>query len=193
MRTDPRGRTSILTHDDAGNLSEATDARGGVQSWSHDAEGRLTAATDARGKTTTLAYDPSGLRTRLTTSGGATTYNDDGRPAGLTEPRGSLPGADPADFLTAYSYDAAGNQVAITDPLGATTRLSHDRAGRLVAREDVGGARPPTPTSRAAFSRGQRPRRRHHRLHPRRARRLLSPTDTKGRVSTYTAVVEVVP
>ena len=62
------------------------------------------------------------------------------------DPDGGGPAASP---LTSYAYDAAGNQVSVTDPLQQTTQYAYDALNRKISETDpapTGGAASPLTT-----------------------------------------------
>jgi RHS repeat-associated protein len=174
------GRTTSYTYDDANRvLTETTpDPDGGgplaapVTTYTYDDVGNRLTETDPRGNTTTFAYnDASQLisETGPDPDGGGplaapvTTYTHDANAnlASTVEPRGNAAGANPNDFRTTYTYDAAGRQLTETrpdpdgggpatspvttnvyDPVGSlqsvtdgnshTTSYTHDAAGRIL-------------------------------------------------------------
>lgn len=143
-----------------GNVDEAGVSTATVR----DGRGRIRSATDEMGRTTDLGYDDAGRQSSIrqhgatatkrieydaagnkiksvTPLGGTTTwtYDDDGRLASTTEPRGNAPGTDPAGFTTHYGYDAAGNLTSVTDPLGNKTTREFDGNNRVTTVTDARG------------------------------------------------------
>jgi RHS repeat-associated protein len=49
----------------------------------------------------------------------------------MVDARGNTAGANPADYTTSFSYDAAGNQIQVVDPLGLVTKQVFDRVGNV--------------------------------------------------------------
>ncbi len=128
----PDGSTS-QTYDPNGNITSAVSDAGSVSS-TFDALNRLATSTDLRGKTSSYGYDLAGNRTsfadplgRITTS----TFDLDGRMTATVDARGTVAGANPADYTTSYQYDAAGYPVQVTDPLGLVTKKVYDRVGNV--------------------------------------------------------------
>ncbi|MGW5852467.1 FG-GAP-like repeat-containing protein [Streptomyces sp. NPDC055254] len=117
---DPLGKTSTLTY-------SATT-------------GLLETSTTARGKTTRYAYDTLGNLTSLTTPTGAKTtytYHPSGQVKTVTDPRGNLAGATPAQYTTSFTYDAADRVKTVTDPRGGKTSYDYDVLGLLRKATDA--------------------------------------------------------
>ncbi|MEV0619175.1 polymorphic toxin-type HINT domain-containing protein [Nonomuraea sp. NPDC050404] len=141
-RVDELGQQSSFARDNAGQVTGVTDTLGRTTSMAYDDAGRQTGITDAAGKTTKTEYDEAGNRIKETNAvGGVTTwkYDDDGLLVAVTEPRGNVEGADPADFTTGYEYDRAGNLVKTIDPLGNATTVTYDAVNRPTSVTDPKG------------------------------------------------------
>lgn len=134
-RTDERGKTTTFDYDANSNQTTVTDPLSNTTTTGYDALNRATTVTDPRGKTTTTSFDANGNRISVTSPLGNVTsyaYDADNRLTSMVEPRGNIAGAIPADYQTSYTYDAAGHQLSVTDPLGGQTRNEYDEAGRMV-------------------------------------------------------------
>jgi len=107
--TDGAGRLTSYAYDKDGNLTSVTEAGVQVQTNSYSTAGRLNWTVDGRGSKTSYSYDGVG-RT-------LTRKEDDG---GL-------------NLVTAYAYDAKGQQVTVTDAAGVPTTITYDKAGRKTA------------------------------------------------------------
>jgi len=173
--TDPLGNASAFTYDANGRLisgatpagtpfAQSFDSRGNVltatfggatTTWTYDSASRVTSETDPVGNTTTFTYAgtsriPSaataadgsvirlevadGLVTRRTDADGNTTiysYDAAGNLISVTDPLGEL---------WRFGYDAAGRRISFTTPSGAVTRFTYDAAGRMTASTDPSGA-----------------------------------------------------
>ena len=86
--------------------------------YAYDAAGQLISSTDPMGVETRYEYDGFG---RMTTT--IANYVDGVYNSSYTD----------EDIITTYAYDAAGNMVSVTDPLGATTYYEYDAMGRQTA------------------------------------------------------------
>ncbi len=142
-QVDELGKSTTIGYDNGHNVTSMTDENNQSLGYSYDKSGRRTGGTDAVGQSAAaIEYDDAGNTTKQTSpTGGVTTYqyDDDGRVVAVTEPRGHLPGADPAKFTTRYTYDRAGNPETVTDPLGNVTRSTYDANNRVVAQTDANG------------------------------------------------------
>jgi RHS repeat-associated protein len=99
---DPVGAITQSTYSSASELLRQTDPLGKVTSFTYDVGSRLVRRTDALGRFSTYRYDLAG---RL-----------------LTKTDHDSAGAIVA--TTSYGYDAAGNQISVTSPLGNATTPS---------------------------------------------------------------------
>ncbi|MGH3109712.1 MAG: DUF6531 domain-containing protein, partial [Gaiellaceae bacterium] len=161
--SDALGRTTSYTYDDANRLltETAPDPDGGgplaapVTTFSYDDVGNKLTETDPRGHTTTFAYDDANRLVSMTApdpdgagplTAPVTThaYDPNGNLASTVEPRGNVSGANPDDFRTTLTYDAAGRMLTETrpDPDGAgpvlppkTTNV-YDPVGNLASVTD---------------------------------------------------------
>ncbi len=152
--TDPMGRTTRWSYDEAGNIATQTDPLGRVTRFSHDGAGRLTSTTHPDGATLETSYNAAGLVAAETDAEEQQTlYAWDGlhQLRSVTDPAGQVTrydwdGAgrltsarDALDRLTTYTYDERGRLVERVSPLGLTERFEYDRAGRLIAHTDARG------------------------------------------------------
>jgi len=89
----------------------------------YDAQGKELVSTDAEGNQTTSVYSADGLLLSTTAppSNSLTLSSTSNGPTAVT--------VDPADTTT-YGYDAAGNQVTVTDGYGASTVTQYTVDGR---------------------------------------------------------------
>ncbi|MGQ0744992.1 MAG: DUF6531 domain-containing protein, partial [Acidimicrobiales bacterium] len=146
--SDPLGRVSTYTYDDAGNQTAVVNPLGQRTSASYDRAGRRLSATSPRGNaagadpeqfTTHFSYDPANRLVNVVDPLGretTTNYDADGRPVATTDPGGTL---------TTYSFNDAGQPTSrITDAGGArplTSTVAYDPAGRAASSADPAGAR----------------------------------------------------
>jgi RHS repeat-associated protein len=138
--TDARGKVASYEYDAAGNTTKVTLDGLVVAENTYDSAGKLLTSKDARGNTTTNSYDANGNLASTTDPAGDTTtftYNDRGFLTKKVAPRGNVPGANPDDYATTYTYDATGHLLTETDPLGHTTTHAYDDAGNDVSVTDA--------------------------------------------------------
>ncbi|MGH6624940.1 MAG: DUF6531 domain-containing protein, partial [Burkholderiaceae bacterium] len=133
--TDFLGITTLFTWDATRRLPlSTTRAAGRPETQTSNAQWhptwRLPVLVTETGRSTAYTYDAGGnpLSEAVTDlASGQTrtwqwTYNLQGLPATLTDPRGGL---------WRYGYDATGNRVSVKNPLGQETRYDYDAAGRV--------------------------------------------------------------
>src|ERR671924_77609 len=130
--TNPLGKTTTRTYDDAGNLKTVTDALNhvttndydaqnrlikitapdtGVTQYTYDAVGNRLTETNPLNHVTTWTYDSDNRLASATTSLAEKTtyfYNSNGKLIKQVDPRGNVQGANPDDYATTFTYDAAG-------------------------------------------------------------------------------------
>ncbi|MEN3359408.1 MAG: hypothetical protein V7637_3390 [Mycobacteriales bacterium] len=139
--TDGRGHLERNTYDPVtGLLRRHTDRTGGVTDVAYFPNGQLHTATDPRGKTTTFGYDPDHNLTEATTPQGektTLTYDPAGRPVTVVDPRGNVPGGDPAAYTSRLGYDDQDRLTSVTGPLGHTATVHYDAAGRQNSATDA--------------------------------------------------------
>jgi RHS repeat-associated protein len=131
------GMTSTwgYTYNSAGQVVTAADPAGNVTSYAYDAQGNLVRITNALGQATLLAsYDPNGRPLKIQDPNGLVTtltYNFRGQVTSKTE----------GQWVTTYSYDAAGQLIRFTRPDGSFLAFTYDPAHRLVGVSDSLGNR----------------------------------------------------
>ncbi len=138
--TDARGKVTTYGYDAANRLTTVTAPDGGVTTSSYDAVGNKLSETDPRNNATTYTYDQDNRLASVTTPlGNKTTYSYDGNgnQTKVVEPRGNVTGANPDDYATTSSYDAAGRLLTETDPLGHTTSYVYDKVGNRTSVSDA--------------------------------------------------------
>jgi YD repeat-containing protein len=102
-----------------GLLTSLTDPRDEVTTYTYDTEANLTSVTSPLGDLTSMGYDAAGRMTSL------------------VDPRGNASGANPADFTTTFTYDAADRLETTTDPLDHVTTFAYDPVGNLLSVTDA--------------------------------------------------------
>ncbi|MBA3433063.1 MAG: RHS repeat protein, partial [Actinobacteria bacterium] len=118
---------TTYTYDDVGNKLSQADPLGRTTRFIYDSANRLVS---------TMAPDPDGAGP-LDAPTTAQTYDANGNLESVVEPRGTVQGANPEDYRTRYTYDAAGRQLTTTDPLGHVTANGYDPIGNLVSVRDA--------------------------------------------------------
>ncbi len=88
----------------------------------YDANGNLVSSWDTLGRQTRTEYDALNRVVRTIVN-----YQDGVYSAAQTD----------QDLVTTYGYDAAGNQVAVTDTLGSVTRTAYDKLSRPITVTNV--------------------------------------------------------
>jgi RHS repeat-associated protein len=203
--TDPGGHPSATTYDlSTGQLTASTDARGGTTRYGYDPKtGFLASTTDPNGNTVTQAHDVRGNVTASTdclASGDChtsySTYFPDPSTKVLTpDPRNdvllsTLDGrsASPTDgtYATTYTWDAAGNETAVTTPpvagwpAGRVTAITYTDGTAAFPAVDNGNAPANLPATRTTPGGGTT---RYEYFHNGDLARV---TDPAGQVTAYT-------
>ena len=146
--TDQLGRATVTEFDGNGRVLKVTSPDGTLVGSTYDAAGNLTRVVNADGHPYSYSYDAAGRLTAETVPGSGTsnfTYDVAGRLSSTTRSDGSVVGDayDAADHLTtvdfpgtgadvAYTYDAAGQRLSMTDVTGKTS-YSYTSTGLLAA------------------------------------------------------------
>lgn len=128
--TSPRGTTTTYTYDPFGDVLTMTEPGGGVAKRVYNGDHVLVAATDATGRTSRYVYDADDELLRYERPGGSVlteTWTPDGQMASRS---------DGLRHTTGLSYNALGEQTAVTDPAGHSTRYGYDVAGELATVTD---------------------------------------------------------
>ena len=127
QKTDPLGHSTWYRYDALNRLVAVTDALASYSGdpWNtstttYDELGRVIAQTDQLSRTTQFVYDNLGRKVETIQPD-----PDDLRSVGL----GNGPQSSPTSYST---YDANGNQISTTDPLGHVTSYTFDTLNRLV-------------------------------------------------------------
>ena len=157
--TDPKGNVTTYIMDAFGRPLQETDALHQTTTLNWDTDNNVTSVTAADGARTTWTYDPytgypltmrdaqanhdgtpgyvyryqtgldghtANLVSELTPQGRLWTFGYDARGnlISVTEPLGNVPGAAAGSYTTRYAYDSVGDLLTSTDPDGNTTRFS---------------------------------------------------------------------
>jgi RHS repeat-associated protein len=113
-------RVEQSVYDVANRRTQQIDALNQSTYFTYDAAGRLTAQQDALGRISNVHYDQAGRKIRLMAA----------------DPDGAGPLSSP---VTTYTLDAAGNVLALRDPLNRSTTFEYDGRNRVIARHDAAG------------------------------------------------------
>ncbi|MEV0262608.1 DUF6531 domain-containing protein [Streptomyces sp. NPDC050617] len=162
----PAGGTVVMryAYDATGHLTEVVNSSGKPLRFAYDAEDRITSWTDRNGTSFAYVYDSRGRVIRTEGSdgvfNGSFAYDDAARTTTYTDSLGRrticrynadgqvIAETDPLGHVTLTKWDAWGeNPLSATDPLGRTTRYAYDAAGNLTELVLPDGA-----TARAAYN-----------------------------------------
>lgn len=140
-----QGLPSSVTHT-KGNLS-VTD------SYDYDSFGRKTSESSTSGRSVSYGYGDKTVTTTATTSAGdreyVRTYDDWGNIVTSQDPvssvsytyksNGKPATATSEGAVVTMTYDAAGNQLSLSDPDAGTTTYTYDALGRILTQTDARG------------------------------------------------------
>jgi RHS repeat-associated protein len=140
-KTDFNGNVTAYTHDTRGDQTSRVEASGSAVartiSTAWLANFHLPSSITEPGRVTGFSYDAKGDLLKKTITAGALarswtyTYNADGQ---------ALTATDPLGHVTTYTYDATGDIATIKDPLGhVTTFTGYDLDGRPTGFTDPNG------------------------------------------------------
>jgi YD repeat-containing protein len=146
----PEAVTESYAYDSEGNRTLFTDGRGNAHATAFDGFGRVKSATDPLGNRTAMTYDDGSnvVDSKSLDGGGGllaasgTTFDLRGRPKSTASRLWT--GSDPAGarvLSTSTTYDAGGNALSLTDPLGRVSQQGFDAAERRVTATDPIGNR----------------------------------------------------
>jgi YD repeat-containing protein len=129
--TDKYSGRIAYSYDLLGNRIAMVDPDGGEFSYEYDAENHLTTFTDPEGQVTSYSYDVMGRVISTSFPNQTATinsYNEDNRLAT------TVTSSDRDGILAsfAYSYDAVGNKLSMTEEDGGLTSYQYDAAYRLI-------------------------------------------------------------
>ncbi len=127
---DRGGLTTTYTYDGVGNLTSVTLPGGVTYTYTYDAAHRLIRIADATGDSIRYTLDAMGnrIKTQYLDAGGQVSYTHRQVFNALDRLYQDI-GA--ANQTTTYAYDANGNQVQRTDPLGHTAAWAYDALNRV--------------------------------------------------------------
>ncbi|MEV0275319.1 polymorphic toxin type 30 domain-containing protein [Streptomyces sp. NPDC050610] len=167
----PAGGTVVMryAYDATGNLTEVVNSSGKPLRFTYDSEDRITSWTDRNGTSFGYVYDGRGRVIRTEGSdgvfNGSFAYDDGARTTTYTDSLGRetvcrynadgqvIAETDPLGHVTLTEWDTRGeNPISATDPLGRTTRYVYDAAGNLTELTLPDGA-----TARATYNELRRP------------------------------------
>ncbi len=159
---DPKGQTLSYAYDDNGDLVRVTDALGAVATYKYDPDHNLIAADDPSGRGSLRSeYDTQGRLIAIIDAAGNRVAIDPNVSPGMdviTDRRGNVTRVDyDADgnvtrkqvpvtidgtlvnAVTTKTYDAYGNETAVTDPDGRRTSATFNGMLPLTSVKDPGG------------------------------------------------------
>jgi len=151
--TDVGGGVTHYGYDEAHRLTSVTDPLGHAVVTEYDELGRAVRQTDAEDQVTLFAYgenqttitDPRGIKTKLEFSSGQVTKKTEALGTGQERTlsyeydadRNMVKRSDGRGAQFVSTYDATGDMLSRTDPLGRTTSYEHDPVtGRVVKTTD---------------------------------------------------------
>lgn len=150
--TNAAGVTTTNEYDERGNLlktstpllgSEPAEVRTTEYTYGDEAHpGDVTEITDPDGNATQFRYDAAGNLESVIDGAGdevTYTYNDRGNRLNRVSARGNAEGAEPSEFTTTYTYDAAGHRLTALDPLGHERKWTYDADGNIETETDASG------------------------------------------------------
>ncbi|GAB5443698.1 MAG: hypothetical protein Fues2KO_40470 [Fuerstiella sp.] len=129
-QTDPDGSVLSYSYDDAGNTTDVTTLAG-TTNYTFDAVNRVSTVTDVDAAVTSFAYDAVGRPVETTFANGVIetrTYDVVNR---LVQIESSLSGTV-FDRL-AYTFDAKGNRLSVTELDGRSVEYTYDSVDRLLS------------------------------------------------------------
>jgi RHS repeat-associated protein len=138
--TDANGNQTTNIYDAGGNLIGVTDALGRTTTYTYDALNRRKTAADPEGSTTEWFYDTLGNVLDIENANGIVThyeYDALNRQTAviLNYLSGFQPDSD-TNVRYEFTYNAAGNRIAVEDPNGSVTTYGYDALNRVVQKVD---------------------------------------------------------
>jgi RHS repeat-associated protein len=137
---DPLGREGVRAeYDEAGRLSQLIDVNGEAVELVYDPDNSLQTVKDVFGNPITYEYDSRGNVVQEIDAVGKITRRTYDEQNNLLTETVITTESGPDGWTTTYTYDAQGNQLTMTDPLGNTTRSTYNANGRLLSDTDAQG------------------------------------------------------
>lgn len=149
---DAAGRITTYSYDSNGNLTQVVDASGATWAHSYDSSHRMLTLTSPEGGVTTNQYDSSSRVVSQTDPvGRVTTFSYSGNITTTVLPGGSTTveeynqsniirvvqaSGTATEAITTYQYNAAGDLISVTDPLGNITTTTFDGDGNPLTTTD---------------------------------------------------------
>ncbi len=131
----PSNLFETYSYDNNGNLTSKTDRNGHTITYAYDQLNRLTQKFYPDSSSVAYAYDKDSRLTQAIDASGTYqfTYDGIGR---LKQTSASYSFLTSRQFAASYSYDAASNRSAFTDPENGVTKYSYDTLNRLKTLSD---------------------------------------------------------
>ncbi len=138
--TFPSTLAETYTYDAVGNLLTKKDRKSQTISYAYDNLDRLTQKTFPDSTAVSYTYDNLSRLTQAADPSGTYTfaYDNLGRLTGTTSNYSFLTGRT---LTNSYTYDAASNRLALTDPEGGVTSYTYDTLNRLTGLTDFKASR----------------------------------------------------
>ena len=132
LKTTGTTYTYTYAYDADGNLTSETDPMGCTTSYTYDAFGDQVSQNRPNGQSTTYAYDLDGNEVSTTDPMWYVTayaYDAFGNQISQSLPDPANGKQDSGSPTTTYTYDAMGDMLSLTDPVGNTTSWTYDALG----------------------------------------------------------------
>lgn len=139
--TDPKGKTNVFVHDEAGRLLSFTDEAGETIALAYDGNGRRSSIVDREGASSSMGYHgPSGKLASVTEADGAATALSYQARTNLGLTFHDLVGiARPGGALESWTRDQNGNLSCWTDAAGKEWSYQYGPRGELLVATDPKG------------------------------------------------------